>query len=234
MQKWNTKNYLLFMLVVVAAFSYFDRFIFALALELIKKDLDLSDSQLGFMTGIAFAAFYAFAGIPIARWADKGDRITISSLAVGLLGATVSLCGAAINFVQLLIARAGVAVGEAGSIPAAQSLLTDYFDRLERPRAMAIYFMAYPISMIIGYLLGGWLIDIHGWRITFVLVGVPAVLVALWVKFSLRDPRFLNVNTTIPTVKHESLIKTFFVLWEKTTFRSILFCFLHLLFLLHD
>ena len=108
------KNYLLAMLVLVAAVSYFDRFVFALVLEPIKQDLHLSDSQLGLMTGIAFAAFYAVAGVPIARWADRGNRVTISAAAVGLAGLMASLCGLVGNFLQLLLARAGVAVGEAG------------------------------------------------------------------------------------------------------------------------
>ena len=143
-QKPTNKNYLLGILLLVMVISIFDRFVFALALEPIKQDLGLNDSQLGLMTGIAFAAFYAIAGIPIARWADRGNRINISSIAVGLVGVAVSLCGLATNFFQLLLARAGVAVGEAGAVPPAQSLLSDYFDRAERPQAMGIYFMGYP------------------------------------------------------------------------------------------
>ena len=155
MLKFQYKNYLLMILMLAGVVSIFDRFVFALVLEPIKSDLDLSDSQLGLMTGIAFAAFYAIAGIPIARWADRGNRITIASLTMGLLGIMLALCGMVSNFFQLLLARAGVAVGEAGCMPTAQSLLADYFDRAERPQAMAIYFMFYPISMIAGYLVGG-------------------------------------------------------------------------------
>ena len=155
MKETTYKNYLLGILLLMGSVSIFERFVFALVLEPIKNDLQLSDSQLGLMTGIAFAAFYAVAGIPLARWADRGNRVTIAATAVGLVGLMVSLCGMVGSFFQMLLVRAGIAVGEAGTMPAAQSLIADYFDRSERPRAMAIYLMAYPISMIIGYLAGG-------------------------------------------------------------------------------
>lgn len=223
MPKLVYKNYLLAMLVLVTAISYFDRFVFALMLEPIKHDLRLSDTQLGLMTGIAFAAFYALAGIPIARWADRGNRITISAVAVGLLGLMVSLCGLVGNFVQLLLARAGVAVGEAGVVPAAQSLLADYFDRSERPRAMAIYLMYYTISMIVGYLIGGYLVESFGWRHTFIMIGIPGVLVAVLVKLTLKEPRLEKCSAVY--IKPPSLTETFTVLWQQRSFRHILIAF---------
>lgn len=223
MIKIEYKNYLLVMLVLVAAFSYFDRFVFALALEPIKQDLNLSDSQLGLMTGFAFAAFYALAGIPIARWADRGNRVTISSVTVGLLSLAVFLCSFVTSFFQLLVARAGVAVGEAGSIPPAQSLIAEYFDRAERPRAMAIYFANYSISMIIGYLLGGWLLEQLGWRTTFMVIGIPGVVIALWVKLTLREPRLQQDKTTISS--QPSLLTTLTILWRQRTFRQMLAAF---------
>lgn len=217
------KDYLLAMLVLVAAFSYFDRFVFALALEPIKQDLGLSDSQLGLMTGFAFAAFYALAGIPIARWADRGNRVTISSLSVGLLSLAVFLCSLVSSFSQLLIARAGVAVGEAGSVPSAQSLIAEYFDRAERPRAMAIYFANYSISMIIGYLIGGWLLELFGWRTTFMIIAVPGLVIAIWVKLTLREPRLNFVNQE-PT-GGQPMMATLTILWQQKTFRQILAAF---------
>lgn len=221
------KNYLLAVLVLAGVVSVFDRFVFALAMEPIKQDLDLSDTQLGLMTGIAFAAFYAVAGIPIARWADRGNRVTISALAMGLLGAMLSLCGLVTNFFQLLLVRSGVAVGEAGHMPAAQSLLADYFDRSERPQAMAILLMFYPISMIVGYLIGGWLVESFGWRSTFVMLGVPGVLVAILVKFTLREPRL--AQPIEKGLEQPPFTEVLQVLWQKITFRHLLlsFCISH-------
>jgi len=183
------KHYLLGLLTVVAAFNYLDRVVLALLLEPIKQEFQLSDGQLGFLSGFAFTLFYALAGIPIARWADRGNRNTIISVTTALWSSMVALCGLVGNFNQLLLVRMGVAVGEAGCLPPAQSLIANYFDRTERPRAMAIYWMCYPIAVIIGYLGGGWLIEAVGWRMTFVVIGLPGILLAVLVKFTLREPR---------------------------------------------
>ena len=217
------KNYLLVILVLIGVVTMFERFIFALALEPIKIELQLSDGQLGLMTGITFAAFYAIAGIPIARWADRGNRATITVLAVGLSGIMVSLCGAIGSFAQLLLVRMGVAVGEAGIVPAAQSLLSNYFDRAERPRTMAIYFSFYTISMILGYLLGGQLIELYGWRVTFFMMGVPAIIVGIIAKFTLKEPRLNQPQAQVCQIP--SLTETFSVLWQQRTFRQLLSCF---------
>ena len=221
----ENKNYLLMMLVLIGVISYFDRFVFALAFEPIKQDLGLTDSQLGLMSGFAFAAFYAVAGIPIARWSDRGNRITISALSVGLLGLAVSLCGLVTHFFHLLLARAGVAIGEAGSVPAAQSLIADNFNREERPRAMSIYFMNFTISMIVGYVLGGWLIESLGWRTTFIVIGIPGVVVALLAKLSLTDKR--EFSKAENNLAGPGMLETLSLLWQQQSFRYILigFCF---------
>lgn len=221
--KFVYRNYLLVILIVVAAVSIFDRFVFALALESIKTDLGLSDTQIGLMTGIAFSAFYAVAGVPIARWADCGNRVTISALAVGAVGVMVSLCGAVNNFFQMLLVRAGIAVGESGSVPPAQSLLADYFNRAERPFAMGMYFMSYPLSMIVGYLVGGWLIDSYGWRVTFLVLGVPGLFLAVLVKFTLREPRLAQTSTAI--VEVPPLLVVAKSLWMQKTYRVLFAAF---------
>lgn len=224
MIRWHHKHYLLSMLVLIAVISFVDRFIFALALEPIKQDLNLTDTQLGLMSGIGFAAFYALAGIPIARWSDRGNRVTIAALAVGLVGVMVSICGLATNFIQLLLAKAGVAVGEAGSVPTTQSLIAEYFDRTERPRATAIYTMSHPISMIVGYLIGGWLIDVVGWRWTFMLIGLPALAIAILVKLTLKEPRLSRQNQVAP-VSQPPFVSVLSVLWKQDTFRHLLISF---------
>ncbi len=192
------KHYLLGLLTLVGVLNYLDRYVLALLLEPIKQDLELSDSQLGFLTGFAFALFYAVAGIPLARWADRGNRNTVVTVTTGLWSAMLALCGLASNYWQLLLARVGVAVGEAGCMPSAQSLIADYFDRTERPKAMAFYVMFGPIAIIAGYLLGGWLGEAFGWRTTFILIGLPGIAVALLVRFTVREPRL-----KLPAVDHQ-------------------------------
>ena len=217
------KHYVLSMLVCVGVMSMFERFVFSLAMESIKKDLILTDSQLGILTGIAFFAFYAIAGIPIARWADRGNRVTISALALGGAGVMVALCGSVVNFTHLLFARAGVAIGEAGCVPTGLSLLSDYFDRRERPHAIAIFTMSYSISMILGYMCGGWLVDNLGWRYTFLVVGIPSLLLACFVKLTLKEPRLLW--KTITPKKQPFLIDVLKILWKRNAFRNIFLAF---------
>ena len=217
------RNYMLGVLLLVGVVGSFERFVFSLVLEPIKNDLQLTDGQLGLMTGIAFTAFYALAGIPIARWADRGNRVTITALVIGLSGLMVSLCGVASSFIQLLAVRAGVAVGEAGVVPAGQSLISEYFDRSERPNAMAIFFSGYGFSMILGYMLGGWLVESYGWRHTFLVIGLPGILMALVVKLTLKEPRVtqeVNKKLLAP-----SFVNTYKALWSKPSFRQIFYAF---------
>jgi len=183
------RSYLLAILLVIFAFNYVDRFALGLVLENIKGDLHLSDTQLGLMSGIAFALFYSLMGIPIARWADRGNRVTIIALTTAVWSLMVALCGRAMNFSQLLLIRIGVGVGEAGCIPPAHSLIADYFSRAERPRAVATYMQGPTLSVVIGYLLAGWLNDYYGWRMMFVLLSLPGVVMAILAYFTLREPR---------------------------------------------
>src|SRR5262249_49919632 len=150
-------NYLVTLLMVIFAFNFLDRLALGIALQDIKFELHLSDTQLGFLSGIAFASFYALMGIPIARWADRGNRVTIIGLTTALWSAAVALCGVAMSFAQLLLIRVGVAVGEAGCQPSALSLISDYFNRAERPRAIGVYTMGAPLSFMVGFFAAGWL-----------------------------------------------------------------------------
>src|SRR3954452_17110510 len=122
------KNYLLAVLTVIFTFNFSDRFALGLVLDNIKADLALSDTQLGFLGGISFALFYSIMGIPIARWADYGNRVTIIASTCALWSIAVAMCGLASTFAQLLLIRVAVAVGEAGCLPPAFSLIADYFN----------------------------------------------------------------------------------------------------------
>lgn len=183
------KKCLLTILLVILAFNYVDRLALGLLLQEIKVDLTLTDTELGLLTGIAFALFYSVMGMPIARWADRGNRVVIISLTTAVWSIAVALCGAAGSFVQLLLIRIGVAVGEAGCVPPAHSLIADYFTRAERPRAVAIYMLGGPLSMVIGYFGAGWLNEFYGWRPTFVLLGLPGLGLAALAWFGLKEPR---------------------------------------------
>lgn len=184
------KRYALFMITSVYTLNLVDRGLMGLLLQSIKLDLNLNDTQLGFVTGIAFALFYAVLGIPISRLADRGNRVNIAAAAIALWGVTVMACLFVTNFAQLLVARIMAAVGEAGCKPPTYSLLGDYFPAPgERTHAMAVYWMAGSVSVLISFVVGGWLNDQVGWRMTFFLMGIPGLLLAIAVKATLVEPR---------------------------------------------
>jgi MFS transporter, Spinster family, sphingosine-1-phosphate transporter len=219
------KRCMLAVLAIILAFNQVDRMALSVVLQDIKLDLTLSDTQLGVLTGIAFALFYSIMGIPIARWADRGNRVTIIALTTALWSAAVALCSIAGNFVQLLAIRIGVAVGEAGCIPPAHSLIADYFSRAERPRAVARYMLGVPLSVIIGYLVAGWLNEFYGWRMTFVLLGLPGTVLAALAWFTLTEPRQNDPAAVADRAQQPTFKEVGRTLWANRTFRHLLFGF---------
>lgn len=221
------KRYLLCVLLALLAFNYVDRLALGLLLQDIKTDLHLSDTQLGLLSGIAFALFYSIMGIPLARWADRGNRVTIISLTAAVWSVMVALCGLATSFAQLLLIRVGVAIGEAGCIPPAHSLIADYFTRAERPRALAVYMLGEPASVFIGYLFAGWLNEFYGWRVTFMLLGLPGLALAILAYFTLREPRRaeLTRKTAAALASAPDLREVCCTLWANITFRHLLLSF---------
>ncbi len=182
------RTYVLTMLVIVYVFNFLDRQIVTILAEPIKNDLGLNDTQIGLMTGLAFAVFYTVLGIPIARLADRYNRVTIISVALVIWSGMTALCGMAQNFTQMLAARIGVGVGEAGCSPPAHSLIADYFPPEKRASALSIYALGIPIGSILGLLAGGWIAEFYGWRMAFLLVGIPGVLLAIIFKTTVMEP----------------------------------------------
>ena len=186
------KCYALATLSAVYMLNLVDRGLMMLLMQPIKEDLALSDTQLGFLTGLAFALFYATLGLPIARWADRGNRVVITSLAIGLWGMTVMACLFVTSYVQLLFARIAAAIGEAGCKPPTYSLVGDYFpEPAPRTRALAVYFAGSSASALLSFIAGGWLNELYGWRMTFFLMGIPGLLLAVLVRLTITEPRKL-------------------------------------------
>ncbi len=187
----NSPRTLLIILLIVYIFNFLDRQIVNILAEPIRMDLGLSDTQIGLMTGLAFALFYTVLGIPIARYADRPttSRPKVIALALAIWSTMTALCGLAQNFVQLLLARIGVGIGEAGCTPAAHSLIADSVPKERRSRALAFYALGIPIGTLLGMMIGGFLNDILGWRRAFIVVGLPGILLAGFVLMVLRDPR---------------------------------------------
>ena len=181
----------LWILLAVYIFNFIDRQIVNILAEPIARDLQLSDTQIGLMTGLAFALFYTVLGIPIARLADRQttSRPKLIAVALAVWSVMTALCGLAQNFVQLLLARIGVGVGEAGCTPPAHSLISDIVPPEKRASALAFYSLGIPIGTLLGMVIGGTLADLMSWRDAFVIVGLPGVVLALVVWFVLKDPR---------------------------------------------
>jgi MFS family permease len=181
-------KYVLGMLVVVYVFNFIDRQILNILAPLIKADLGISNTQIGLLTGLAFGIFYATLGIPIARLADKYSRVNIISICLAIWSLMTALSGVVQNFWQLLAARIGVGIGEAGGSPPSHSLIADYFPVSERATALGIYALGIPVGILFGNLAGGWIAEFFGWRAAFLLVGIPGILLAIALKMTVKEP----------------------------------------------
>lgn len=178
--------------------SYIDRQIFTLFQDDIKIELGLSDGQLGLLTGLSFALFYTLAAFPIARYADRGDRRLTVALCVIVWSAATALCGLANNFWQMVLARIGLAAGEAGAGPASQSLLTEIYPIERRTIVISAMLAASAIGLSGGLALGGWLSQFYGWRTVFLILGLPGIGLGLAVWLFSAEPRRGKGNTTVP------------------------------------
>jgi len=182
------RRYVLALLVVVYTFNFIDRQILAILLPSIKAEFGVNDTILGFLAGSAFALFYATLGVPIALLADRWNRRNLIALAVAIWSGMTALSGVAANITQLTLARIGVGVGEAGCSPPAHSMISDLYGPEERSTAMGIFTLGISGGIMIAYLAGGWVVENIGWREAFFIVGLPGLVLALLVRFTIREP----------------------------------------------
>ena len=180
-------RYALGLLFVVYTVNHVDRQIMHILIEPVRLDLHLSDAQMGALVGAAFAIFYTFAGLPIARWADRANRRNIIAVALAIWSAMTVASGFARGFLSLMAARIGVGVGEAGCTPPAHSLISDYFPAERRATALSTYALGVPMGTLLGLAFGGYLADQLGWRMAFFVVGAPGVLLALLTRLTLPE-----------------------------------------------
>ncbi len=216
------KKYVLLILTGVYVFNFIDRQILVILQESIKAELDLSDTQLGLLTGLAFALFYVTVGLPIARLADKSNRKNIITVSLVVWSGMTAVCGLAGNFIQLLLARIGVGIGEAGASPPAHSMISDYFPKEKRATALSVYTMGIYIGILFGYLFGGWLDEFFGWRTALMVVGLPGIIYAILFFFTVREPERGMAESRQAEAEHmPSLSEVFSILWRKKSFRYI-------------
>ncbi len=175
-------------LFCVSTLNFLDRYMFGILLPQIKNELHLSDTELGFVTGTAFALFYATMGVPIARIADRTSRRNVLAIAVGAWSGVVALTGLVQNFWQLAIARVFMGLGEAGATPPSHAIIGDMFPKTTRASALAIYGLGSPVGLMLGFILGGWISQNYGWRAALLAFGVPGAALAVIVRLFLREP----------------------------------------------
>jgi len=183
------RRYALIILLLVYTVNFLDRQIVTILAEPIKNELGISDTQLGVLTGFAFGIIYVGLGLPLARLADRFNRVWIIGGSMAVWSVFTMVCGRAMSFPTLVAARMGVAVGEAGCTPTAHALIADYTPREKRASALAFFSLGTPIGSVLGLALGGVLADTYGWRSAFLLAGLPGLVLAAVVFLTLREPR---------------------------------------------
>ncbi len=204
------------LLSAIYAVNYIDRQILAIILEHIKHEFRVSDTLLGLLVGPAFALFYATLGMPIALAADRMSRSRIIIASLACFSAMTLACGLVARFWQLVVARMLTGVGEAGTGPASQSIISDLYGPSERATAQAIYATGVNVGLMIAFFAGGWIADAYGWRAAFVAAGVPGLLLTLLAMAVLRDPpRPAPVQSPSPTAARLGF------LWRQRSYRYI-------------
>ena len=222
--------YVLALLTLVYTFNFVDRQVVVILQEQIRADLGLMDWQLGLLSGFVFAIFYSVLGLPIAHLSESVGRKRVVAVALAFWSVMTALSGAAQNFTHLLLLRIGVGVGEAGGSPPSHSMISDIFPLRRRALALSIFSMGVYFGYLLAYGFGGWIAEGLGWRMTFVVVGLPGVLLAVLVAFTIKEPpRGLaerQEKPGNPGLAEESLAMPSFrdtlrLLWSRKSFRHI-------------
>jgi MFS family permease len=206
--------YVLIMMCLVYTLSIADRYVVSTVLEPIRLELHLSDSGIAFLTGVSLAIFYVTFGFPISWLTDRWSRRNIITISVIVWSAMTTICGRAATYGQLLAARIGVGIGEAGGTPAASSIISDYFPAARRPMALTVFSLGAPIGAWVGYNIAGAIADRFGWRSVFLALGLPGVIVGLAVWLTVREPKRGCLDADNPDTA-PSFLETMRFLWQQ-------------------
>jgi MFS family permease len=227
-EKKSYRYYALAVLTLVYVFNFVDRQVIVILSEYIIEDLDLNLTQYGMLSGIAFAAIYCLFGIPIARIADKGNRRNVIAVSLTVWSLFTAVCGSVQNFWQLFAARFGVGIGEAGGSPPAHSMVSDIFPANERATALSIYSLGVYGGILVGYIGGAYLVQWFDWRIAFIVVGLPGILLAVLLRLTVKEPPRGFAEVTERTTEETSFQDVLKLLWSRKAFRHLSFaCALH-------
>jgi MFS family permease len=219
----TTAKRTLALLFLVSFFNYLDRYVLSVLLPSIKAELDLSDTLLGSIS-TAFTISYVVFGIPLARAADQFSRKKVISMSLALWSAMTVACGLAQNFIQLAVARVMVGIGEAGATPSAHSLISDLFPQEKRAMAIGWYSIGAPVGILVGFTIGGWLVQHYSWRLVFLSFGLPGILLATYIFLRLKEPK--RGQSDRPDLVAEadespSLLQVLRSLWSSAAYRHL-------------
>lgn len=221
-QSPSYRRYALAAMTSVYMMHCIDRWMLILLLQPIKEELHLTDTQLGFVTGMAFALFSVTAGLALSRWADRGNRIVITSLAIALWGITVMATVLVANYAQLIVARIAAAIGESGVKPPTFSLVGDYFpEASQRTRALSIYFGGNFLGSLLGLAVGGWLAETYGWRMALFILGAPGLLMALLFRLTVVEPRSGAAELKVDTKPLPPMTAVLATMWRRRSCRHL-------------
>jgi predicted MFS family arabinose efflux permease len=182
------RNYVIFTLLLAYTLNFIDRILIQVLSEPIINEFGLKDWQFGLLSGFGFALLYTIAGIPIARLAERANRVKIIAVSIVVWSVMTALCGIAGSFIALLAFRVGVGIGEAGLTPPANSIIADYFPPRSRARALAIYAMGVTLGSVLAAAFGGPIAEAFSWREAFLLLGIPGILMGVVVWFTIKEP----------------------------------------------
>ena len=219
----RTSLYVLTLVSLAAAFNYYDRYLLAILIEPIKGELGLSDTQIGLLSGFAFAVVYCSAAIPIARIADRGFRVRVLAAALGFWSTMTALTGFSANYAQLIASRLGVAVGEAGGLPSTHAIVVEYVPEARRATALSIVAFVSAIGTSAAMIFGGMIADSYGWRWAFILAGIPGLVLALLIWITINEPRPVPPSEgQAPPLAPPTLREALHALWRRRSF--VYFC----------
>jgi predicted MFS family arabinose efflux permease len=215
--------YVLGVLTLVYAINIADRFSISTLIEPIRLELKLTDSGIGFLTGVALALFYVTIGIPLAVWADRASRRTILAVAVAAWSAMTVASGLARNYRELLLARFGVGIGEAGGTPPSTSILADKFPPQDRPMALSLYALGACLGAWLGSSVAGAVAERGGWRAAFLVLGIPGLVLAVLVALTVREPPRGQLDAAARSLKSATLSGTVrFLISQRSALHLIL------------
>ena len=220
--KMGLRWYVLIITMLVYTINIADRYVMSTVLEPIRLELQLTDSGIAFLTGVSLALFYVTMGIPLSWVADRYNRKNLLAASIAAWSVMTTLCGLSKGYTQLLLARIGVGIGEAGGTPACNAIVGDYFPANRRPMAMTIFALGAPLGAWLGADMAGAVSHAYGWRAAFLVLGIPGVILALIVYFTVKEPTRGRLDAVSDAAAPTLLESLKFIRTQKSAFHVIM------------